>query len=236
VGIVSDELRDRLEQEKLERARAKLNQEQREQLERQCEFLREKQIYAPKLEIAIADILYTGLHPRHQSGEIEAVFTRAHNEAADRDAKAQLAASVLEFEKAAPAPEIAKQQPAQAVDPRVQRETADRVKEFEAAKREPIAGTMHRFFDKILEAQRGRQARPVELTRTESQPEKPLDQKSQTSPSVEALIERFARREVSDAVAMRMSRLVEGVRRDHRLDRYDEIKPSHTQSIGGRKM
>ena len=97
--------RERLELEKLELARAKLNQEQRAHLEIYAERLREEGLYAPKHEAAIAHVIYEGRAPVHQRADIQEVFTRAHNDAQEREAKERLAAKALELKEPAHAPQ-----------------------------------------------------------------------------------------------------------------------------------
>ncbi len=90
--------RERLELEelqKLENARAKLNQEQREYLAYQAGRLREEGLYAPKHEAAFAHVIYEGRALVHQAADIREVFTHAHNEDKTREAQERLAAQAL---------------------------------------------------------------------------------------------------------------------------------------------
>ncbi len=77
---------ERLELEKLERARARLNQEQREHLEQLCEGFREAGYYAPKHEIALAHVIYDD-RPNFQRSDIGAIRNRARDEVRDRELK-----------------------------------------------------------------------------------------------------------------------------------------------------
>jgi hypothetical protein len=169
---VDNEQREKLEREQLELARAKLNEEQRARLESHAERLREQEIYSRKHEIAIADVIYEGRHPRHQRADIEGIYTNARNEAREKEVREQHAARVLELRAAEERKkEIALEQQQRETEARdrEQREVQAREKQQReaeaqarqaAARREPVPGSVQRFNDHL-----GRQAGEANDTR-----------------------------------------------------------------------
>jgi len=107
---------DRLEREKLELARAKLSPEQQARVDSHAERLREQEIYAPKHETAIAQIIYGDRSHAQEHNDIDSVYSLADYEARDRGAKERLTARMLASREAANArseqqpPELASSQ------------------------------------------------------------------------------------------------------------------------------
>jgi len=94
---------DRLEREKLELARAKLSPEQQARVDSHAERLREQEIYAPKHETAIAQIIYGDRSHAQEHNDIDSVYSLADYEARDRGAKERLTARMLASREAAKA-------------------------------------------------------------------------------------------------------------------------------------
>jgi hypothetical protein len=152
---VDDEQTEKLERERLELARSKLSQEQRARLESHAERLREENIYLPRHEISIAEIIYEDRSRHHQRSDIESVYTRATNDARDRELREQQDARLMEFREAEARKQQAKQEAAleqqrqreaQSRD-REQRETQARERQQREAeaRKEPIPGSIKRF-------------------------------------------------------------------------------------------
>lgn len=217
---VDDDQKDRVEQERLALARAKLSQEQRERLESYCDRLREQELYAPKYEIAIAAVIYEDRPYRKLRADIGGVFTNAANDAADQRAKDQLitdAAAVKTAELVKPRDtEALSQQHEEAV-------THVASAKHQAASQEPIQGSVQRFFEKIA-------AR--ELEKNTQQPEQSWAERRRAEENSGALA---PGREISDAFAARMSWLLGRLERDGRSDRYASLEEAHARAIS-RKM
>jgi hypothetical protein len=90
---------EKIELEKLERVRARLNDEQRQRLQMHADTLREQEIYGAKHERAIAEVIYENRHPNHQRSDINSIYDRAESEARERDLKEQQKAQQAAHEK-----------------------------------------------------------------------------------------------------------------------------------------
>jgi colicin import membrane protein len=156
--------REKLELDQLEAARAKLNQEQLARLERYAASLREQDIYAPRHETAIAEILRIDDYQRKQGVEIDKVISRAAQETPDQARQEQVVARAQELKDAGDKREQQAEREHQAQQ-KLEAEARDRkereAKELaahEAAKREPIPGTMQRFNAILAESRAQREA------------------------------------------------------------------------------
>ncbi len=172
---MDDEQREKVQQEELARARAKLTQEQRERLEWICENrLREGNAYAPKHEIAIAGALYESRHPRHQAADIDAVITHAYNEARLREAKEANEANLraykeAELERTRQLEQTARREAEQLRQQEIEKQTreqrereAQKAAVREIARNEPIPGSVRRFETAITEKKAERNAADFE--------------------------------------------------------------------------